>query len=170
MRTTTLFIDGDQSGESPRMPGSSETVKRTIIESASVARLNLILAEKLILRNLVSHMNWRFDRCICKKNVINYQSFIIIFITLCVHRLTKLLSVYKQTAVAIAVGYINNVQHFNNTLGNVASQLIELVIVSSILIIDQFVTMYQQQILSKRNVTEISCQPFLCFMIVVYCS
>ena len=115
-------------------------------------------------------MNRRFDRCICKKNVINYQSFIIIFITLCVHRLTKLLSVYKQTVVAIAVGYLNNVQHFNNTLGNVASQLIELVIVSSIFIIDQFVTMYQQQILSKRNGTEISCQPFLCFMIVVYCS
>ena len=115
-------------------------------------------------------MNWRFGRRICKKNVINYQSVIIIFIILCVHRLAKLLSVYKQTVVVVAVGYINNVQHFNNTPGNVASQLIGLVIVSSILIIDQFVTMYQQQVSSKRNVTEISCQPFLCFMIVVYCS
>ena len=82
----------------------------------------------------------------------------------------KLPSVYKQTAVAIAVGYINNVQHFSDTLGNVASQIIELVIVSSVLIMDRFITMYRQRILSKRNVTEISCQPFLCFMIVVYCS
>ena len=41
-----------------------------------------------------------------------YQFITIIFISLCVHSLMRPLSVYKQTAVAIAAGYVNNVATF----------------------------------------------------------